>query len=146
MKDSKRKGDTIRPLDDQHSFDLLMLLLGEHWQDLYKQGLLPQSEINAAKTLLKKIGGLVLAIQQASILISNPKIGGSTIAGTLDIFNSSAQRLPERPDTERSEMIHTLDTLWNMNFSILTPNARNLLSVLAMLSPGKWYPFRYFMA
>lgn len=142
MKDGKRKGNTIRPLDDQQSFDLLMLLLGEHWQDLYKQGLLPQSEISAAKALLKKTGGLVLAIQQASILINNPKIGGATIAGTVEVFNSNAHQLPERADTERSEMIHTLDTLWNMNFSILTPNARNLLSVLAMLSPGMSYTFR----
>jgi hypothetical protein len=139
MKDSKRKGSTIRPLSEQESFDLLMLLLGEHWQNLYKEGLLPQSEINAARTLVKKISGLVLAIQQASILINNPNIGGETIAGTLETFNSNAQRLPERPDGERSEMIHTLDTLWNMNFSILTPNTRNLLSVLAMLSPGMSY-------
>ena len=113
-----------------------MLLLGENWQNLYQQGLLHQSEINAAKTLLKKLGGLVLAIQQAALLINDPNIGDATIAGTLGIFNSNAQRLPERPDTERSEIIHALDTLWNMNFSMLTPNARNLLSVLAMLSPG----------
>jgi hypothetical protein len=136
MKDNQRKGDTVKPFNDQQSFDLLMVLLGERWQDLYKRGLLRPSEVNAAKTLLKKIGGLALGIQQASILINNPDIGGQTIAGTLEIFNSSSQRLPERPESERSEMIHALDTLWNINFSILNPNARNLLSVLAMLSPG----------
>jgi hypothetical protein len=115
-----------------------MLLLGEKWQNR----LLPQSEITAAKTLLKKLGGLALGIQQAAVLINNPEIGGSTICGALELFNSNAQRLPERPDTEqRSEMIHALDTLWNMNFSILTPNARNLLSVLAMLSPGMSFLF-----
>lgn len=144
MKDSQRKGDTIKPLNEQQSFDLFMLFLGEHWQNLYERGLLRQSEINAAKTLLKKLSGLMLAIQQASLLINNPEIGGSTIAGTLEIFNSNAQRLPERPDTERSEMIHALDTLWDMNFSILTPNARNLLSVLAMLSPGTSFLVSYF--
>ena len=111
-----------------------MILLGEQWQNR----LLRQSEITAAKTLLKKLGGLALAIQQATVLINNPEIGGSTISGALELFNSNAYRLPERPDTEaRSEMVHALDTLWNMNFSILSPNARNLLSVSAMLSPGK---------
>jgi hypothetical protein len=144
MKDNQRKGDTVKPFNDQQSFDLLMLLLGEYWQNLHTRGLLRQSEINAAKTLLKKIGGLALAIQQASILINNPDIGGATIAGALELFNSNAQRLPERPDTERSEMIHALDTLWNMNFSILTPNARSLLSVLAMLSPGMLLLVSYF--
>jgi hypothetical protein len=143
VKDGQRKGNTIKPLNEQQSLDVLMLLLGEHWQNPYKQGLLHHSEINAAKTLLKKIGGLVLAIQQASVLINNPDIGGATIAGTLVIFNRNVQRLPERPDAE-SEMTHTFDTLWNMIFSILTPNARNLLSVLAMLSPGMLFPVAYF--
>lgn len=136
MRDSKRKGDTIKPLNEEQSFELLMLLLGEQWQKQYERGLLPQSEISAAKSLLKKTGGLMLAIQQAAVSIENADIGGETIAGTLEIFNSNAQRLPERPHRERSEMIHALDALWNMNFSILTPNARDLLSVLAMLSPG----------
>lgn len=116
-----------------------MLLLGEQWQSR----LLRQAEITAAKTLLKKLGGLALAIHQAAILINNPEIGGSTISGALELFNSNAQRLPPRPDTTRTEMIHALDTLWNMNFSILTPNARNLLSVLAMLSPGMWFLILY---
>lgn len=135
-KDMQRKGDTVKPFNEQESFDLLMLLLGERCQRLYEQRMLRQSEIIAAKMLLKRIGGLPLAIQQAAILINNPEIGGSSIAAALKLFNSNAQRLPERPERERSEMIHALDTLWNMNFSILRPNARNLLSVLAMLSPG----------
>jgi hypothetical protein len=78
----------------------------------------------------------MLAIQQAAVSIMNPDIGGETIAGTLEVFESNFQSLPEGPDKERLEMIRALDALWNMNFSILTPNARNLLSVLAMLSPG----------
>lgn len=140
MKDSQRKGDTVKPFNDQQSFDLLMVLLGEKWQNQYSRGLLRTTEITAAKTLLKKIGGLALAIQQAAVLINNPNIGCENIAGALELFNSNAQRLPERPDTDRSEMVHALDTLWNMNFNILTPNARNLLSVLSMLSPGMSNP------
>jgi len=140
MKDAQRKGDTVKPFNEQQSFDLLMVLLGESWQNQYSRGVLRATEIAAAKTLLRKIGGLALAIQQAAVLINNPNIGCNNIAGALELFNSNAQRLPERPDTDRSEMVHALDTLWNMNFSILTPNARNLLSVLAMLSPGMLIP------
>ena len=134
VKDKQRSGDTVKPFNEQQSFDLLMLLLGEKWQSR----LLRQSEITAAKTLLKKLGGLALAIQQAAVLIDNPAIGGSTITGALELFNSNTQRLPPRPDTDRTEIVHALDTLWNMNFSILSPNARNLLSVLSMLSPGRF--------
>jgi hypothetical protein len=125
----------VKPFNAQQSFDLLMLLLGEHWQNRP----LCQSEINAAMSLLKRLGGLPLAIQQAAVLINNPEIGGSSISGALEIFNENSQRLPPRPNSERSEMVHALDTLWNINFSILGTNARNLLSVLAMLSPGMWF-------
>jgi hypothetical protein len=134
MKDGQRKCDTVKPFNEQQSFDLLMVLLGENWQNQYSRGLIRSTEIAAAKTLLKKIGSLALTIQQAAVLINNPDIGGNNIAGALELFNSNAQRLPERPDTDRSEMDHALDTLWNMNLSDLTPNARNLLNVLAMLS------------
>ena len=136
MKDNHRKGDTVKPFNEPQSYEFLMLLLEEKWQNMHKRGLLRQSEVNAAKTLLKKTGGLALAIHQVSILINNLDIGGSTIAGALELFNSNARRLPERPELEGSEMIHALDTLWNINFSVLSPNARDLLSVLAMLSPG----------
>jgi len=140
MKDAQRKGDTVKPFNEQQSFDLFMVLLGETWQNQYSRGVLRQSEIIAARTLLKKIDGLALAIAQAAVLINNPDIGCNNVARALELFNSNAQRLPERPDTDRSEMIHALDTLWNMNFSILKPNARNLLSVLALLSPGMSIP------
>lgn len=143
MRDSKRKGDTIKPLSEEQSFDLLMLLLGERWQNLYKQGLLHQSEISAAKTILTETGGLMLAIQQAAVSINNPDIGGESIAETLEVFNSKVKRLPERPYKEQSEIIPALDALWNMNLSILTPSARDLLSVLAMLSPGMCFQVSY---
>jgi hypothetical protein len=120
-----------------------MLLLGDRWQNLYKQGLLHQSEISAAKTLLKETGGLMLAIQQAAVSINNLDIGGETIAETLEIFNSNVQRLPGRSYKEHSEKNPALDALWNMNLSILTPNARDLLSVLAMLSPGMCFQVSY---
>jgi hypothetical protein len=138
MKDDQRKGETVKPFNDKQSYELLMMLLGEKWQTMDRRGVLRQSEITAATTLLTKIGGLALAIQQAAILILNPDIGGSTIAGCLEVFNSNSMRLPQRPHgEERTGMVHALDTLWNMSFSVLSQNARSFLSVLAMLSPGK---------
>lgn len=139
-KDNNRNGDTIKPFDEPQSLDLLMILLGPNWESLYKHGQLRESEINAAKTLLQKIGGLALAIQLMSILINDSEMGDSTIASTLKKFDESAQQLPTHPDAERSEMVRSLGTLWNMSFSILSLNARNLLSVLAMLSPGMLFP------
>jgi len=46
--------------------------------------------------------------------------------------------LPPRPSGERSVLVHSLDTLWNMTFSNLTRNARDLLSVLSLLAPGQF--------
>ena len=79
---------------------------------------------------------LALAIQQAANLILNPSIGGSTIVTTYELFKENLRSLPERQSGERSEIVHSLDTLWNMTFSSLTRNARDLLSVLSLLSPG----------
>ena len=112
MKDSQRRGDTVKPFNEKQSYELLMQLLGEQWQSLDRRGLLRGSEIAAAKTLLDKIGGLALAIQQAAILILNPDIGGSTISAALELFNSNSKRLPQRPHgEERSEMIHGITHL-----------------------------------
>jgi hypothetical protein len=83
MKDGQRKCDTVKPFNEQQSFDLLMVLLGENWQNQYSRGLIRSTEIAAAKTLLKKIGSLALTIQQAAVLINNPDIGGNNIAGVM---------------------------------------------------------------
>jgi hypothetical protein len=79
-----------------------------------------------------------LAIQQAATLIKDPDIGGPTIASTYELFKERAKDLPLRPTGVRSDIIHSLDTLWNMTFTRLSRNARDLLSGLALLSPGKY--------
>jgi hypothetical protein len=58
MNDNKRKGDTVRPFNDRQSWDLLVKLLGSEWQDLDRKGLIKVSEDQAAKGLLKSIGGV----------------------------------------------------------------------------------------
>jgi hypothetical protein len=58
MKDNRRKGDTVKPFNEKQSWDLLIKLLGSDWEDLDKKGLIKVSEEQAAKTLLKSIGGV----------------------------------------------------------------------------------------
>ncbi|MCJ1400647.1 hypothetical protein MMC11_003855 [Xylographa trunciseda] len=135
MKDMKRRGETVKPFNEQQSWDLLMQLLGPDWKAMDKQGSIKVSEENAARSFLAKLGGLALAIQQAANLIINPSIGGTTIVTTYELFKENLRSLPERQSGERSEIVHSLDTLWNMIFSSLTRNARDLLSVLSLLSP-----------
>lgn len=137
MKDDERKGDTVKPFDPNQSFDLLCQFLGDDWRDLQQRQLLKMSEVTAAREFLKRLEGLALAIQQAAILIRNEKIGGPTIETTFDLFKEHARQLPERQIGKRSDTYHSLDTLWDMNFRLLSANARNLLSVLSLLSPGK---------
>lgn len=137
MQHDDRKGDTVKPFNAEQSFDLLFQLLGDDWRDLQRRKLLAQSEVKAAKELLEQLQGLGLAIQQAAILIKNDKIGGPGIETTYEMYKEHARNLPERQRGKRSETYHALDTLWDMNFKQLSKNARNLLSVLSLLSPGK---------
>ena len=81
---------------------------------------------------------LALAIQQAAQLIKNPNIGGTTIESTYELFKEHKKSLPPRPTGDRSDIFHALDSLWNVTFKNLTRNARALLSVLSLLSPGKF--------
>ncbi|PVH79051.1 TPR-like protein [Cadophora sp. DSE1049] len=137
MSDAQRKGDTVLPFTDKQSWDLLMKLLGPDWQDLDRKGLIQGSEEAAAKEMLKSLGGLALAVQQAAQLIKDPTIGGKTIASTLNSFKEHQRKLPERQASTRSDIVHALDSLWSMTFSHLTRNARSLLSVVSLLSPDQ---------
>jgi hypothetical protein len=136
MKDDDRKGDVVKPFDAKQSFDVLFQFLGDEMRDLQKKGLLKQSEVNAAKDFLEELGGLPLAIQQAANLIKNEEIGGQSIETTLDLFKQHSRTLPERQPGKRSTTYHSLDALWDMNFHMLHRDARQLLSVLSLLSSG----------
>jgi len=137
MQYGNQKGLTVKPLDAKQSFDLLFQLLGDDWRDLQRRGLLPPSEVKAATEFLGQLQGLELAIEQAAILIKNDKIGGLKIEPTYEIYKEHARNLPDRHRGKRSNTYHALNTLWDMNFKQLSKDARNLLSVLSLLSPGK---------
>ena len=57
---------------------------------------------------------------------------------TYEEFKSNQSALPQRQAGPRSDTVTALDTLWNMRFTNLSRNALALLSVLALLSPGKY--------
>ena len=135
-KDLQRKGETIKPFGPAQSWDLLLQLLGDDWKKMEREGQIPPSEVSAAKNMLEKLGGLVLAIQLAAILIKNPEIGGHTISKTYKMFKEKSRTLPERHVSDRSSTEKSLDALWDMTFNSLTKNARALLGGLAWLSPG----------
>jgi hypothetical protein len=81
---------------------------------------------------------LALAIEQAAELIKNDAIGGPNIASTYESFKERQKDLPERAIGMRSDTVHALDSLWNMRFTNLSRNSLALLSVLSLLSPGKY--------
>jgi len=81
---------------------------------------------------------LALGIEQAASLIKNPRIGGATIASTYESFKEHKRKLPPRATGQSSDIIQSLDSLWNMTFTNLTRNSRDLLGVLSLLSPGEF--------
>jgi hypothetical protein len=135
-KDIQRRGDTIKPFNSKQSWELLLEYLGEDWKSRDRKGLIDPSEMAAAKGLLENLEGLALAIQQAANLITNPKIGGPTVATKFALFKERMRTLPGRHFSERSSSEQALDTLWDVVFSALSGNARILLGVLSWLSSG----------
>ncbi|PMD63260.1 uncharacterized protein K444DRAFT_626991 [Hyaloscypha bicolor E] len=132
-----RKGDTVKPFDSKQSWELLLQLLGPEWQRQDREMKIPQSEITAAKAMLAMLEGLALAIQQAANLIRDDNIGGPTISRTFEVFKERIRTLPERYSSARSSAERALDALWDMNFSLLSKNAKVLLGVFAWLPPDK---------
>jgi hypothetical protein len=134
-----RKAGLIKPLDSIQSWQLLLQLLGDDWKKMEEDGDIPATETAAARLFLERLGGLPLAIHQAAHLITNPDVGGSTVTKTYDIFNERLQKLPERHSSPRGVSEKSLDALWDMIFTSLTPNAKALLGIFAWLSPGMFY-------
>ncbi|KAN0114720.1 hypothetical protein V8E51_004264 [Hyaloscypha variabilis] len=137
--DAHRKGDTIKPFTPKESWSLLMKLLGPEWVEKDGKGLITAPEERAATELLKCLGGLPLAIEQAAELIKDDCIGGLTIVSTYNqvAFKEQQCMLPERPAGSRSDTVLALDSLWNMRFTNLSRNGLALLSVLSLLSPDR---------
>jgi hypothetical protein len=144
FEDDQRHGETVPLFNEEERWNLLMAHLGPEWeaQHFAEGDMMVEVEKAAAKTLLDKTGGLPLAITHAASLIKNPNIGGSpsrpydtSVRGFLEVFRESYIRLSERQSGPRDPLFHSLDTIWSIAFSALSPNARALLGVLALLCP-----------
>ena len=134
--EESRAGDHIPLFTLDERWDFLMQQLGDEWQNNHLGGARGQYEKKAAKALMEKLGGLALAISQAAALILENKITGDTSVVTfLNQFEVQRQRLPPRQIGHRDNLIHALDTVWSIAFDALSPNARSLLGVFALLSP-----------
>jgi hypothetical protein len=113
-----------------------MKLLGLKWQNEYLEGETGALEREAGTRLLNHLGGLTLAIVQAATLIKETRVtGDQSIRTLLALFEDSRAKLPPRQIGHRDNLIHSLDTVWSIALNSLSPNARSLLSVLALLAP-----------
>ena len=56
--DAQRHADTIKPFNERQSWDLFMKFLGPTWQQKDKDGRMNGVEEKAARTLLKRFGGV----------------------------------------------------------------------------------------
>jgi Cdc6-like AAA superfamily ATPase len=143
FEDDKRYGETVPFFKENERWDLLMALLGEKWQKehLEESDMLVPLERVAAETLLERTKGLPLAITHAAKLVVNPKISrhkdipDTSVRGFLELFNEAHKTLSPRPTGDRRQEFYALDTIWSIAFTALSPNARAILGVLALLSP-----------
>jgi len=58
MKDSNRKGETIKPFGEKESWDLLVRLMGDAWTRAERLGQIKDADYQAAREWLDKLGGL----------------------------------------------------------------------------------------
>jgi hypothetical protein len=58
MKDKNRKGETVKPFNEQESWDLLVKLLGDKWTEAEKSGQLKPADKLATREWVRKLEGL----------------------------------------------------------------------------------------
>jgi len=137
IKEERRSGSTIKPFDYAQSWELLLGLLGDDWKAGDRERNIAQSEVAAAKGLLRAADGNALAILLISLLIKGLSLGEFDIVSTYKVFKEQRKILPERLSKPRLEPERSLDALWEMAFMPLTKNARLLIGVLSWLSSGE---------
>lgn len=147
FEDDQRKGKTVPFFTSEESYANLMAQLGPDWQTAHLSpgGVMSEVEKLSARTLLKEIGGLPLAIKYASRLILNREVGmtrpggrgDDSIHGFLELFDQSSKALPQRQSGPRNPTVHSLDTIWSIAFDALSSNTRAILQVLALVSPDE---------
>jgi hypothetical protein len=132
IKDIRRGGETVPTFNEDESQELLLMLLDQSWQERHLLEPFRESDLAAGRALMREIGGLALAIEQAAKLITKQD---RSLRGFLDLFMAQRPKLPVRQLGTRDRWIQSLDTIWSIAFDELSTNARALLGVLAFLAP-----------
>lgn len=140
FEDDQRHGETVQLFNEVERRQLFLSCLGEDWQSthLNPEDMMVDIEDAAMFALLKKTGGLPIAIRHAATIILDFEINPRrTIRAFMEMFSDSYQDLPRRQMAERDPLVRVLDTIWNISFSNLQAPAKNILSGLSLLAPDK---------
>ena len=140
FEDDQRHGETVQLFDDLERRELFLACLGPEWKTahLNNEDMMVDIEEAAISALLKKTGGLPIAVRAAAVLILDTRINEhKTTRAFMEMFHDSYQRLPRRQLSNRDPLIQTLDTIWSISFNHLQPAAKSILSGLALLAPDK---------
>ena len=138
FEDENRHGETVQLFTDQERRNLLLALLGDEWvgRHLDPEDMMHEIEEAAIAALMKKTGGLPIAIRHAATQIRDPEINETgTVRAYMELFNMSFHTLPPRQTTIRDPLIQSLDTVWNIAFKNLETPAKNILSGISLLAP-----------
>jgi hypothetical protein len=91
-------------------------------------------EIAAENTLLSKLDGLALGIQQIAALINQRQESPTAIRDFLTIYEENVVKFHKK-DNARVDYPHNLATVWRIAFQSLSPNSKALLGSLSLVSP-----------
>ncbi|KAJ9617240.1 hypothetical protein H2200_000961 [Cladophialophora chaetospira] len=140
FEDDQRRGETVQLFTDTERRQLFLACLGEDWQSshLNTEDMMVEIEDAAISALLKKTGGLPIAIRHAATLIVDKDVNSTLTARSfMEKFNDAYQSLPRRQISERDPLVRALDTIWSIAFSNLQAPAKNILSGLSLLAPDR---------
>ena len=130
-----RKGQTVQPFEFQDGWELFVRSVG--WESKLMNHEIPPDEVRAGEELVQEFDGLPLSIDQAASLLKTERFA-STIE-LLHAFRPAKAIVDPRPTHIHSKTNHAIDALWHVIFQNLGKNARNLLSILCLLSPDITY-------
>ena len=136
--DEHRRGETVQLLSDEKRRELFLALLGRAWtsKHLSEDSMMVQIESAAVDTLLQRTNGLPIAIfHAAKLILDRDIIKSQTAREFMETFQERYRKLARKPMGDRDEIVRSLDTIWDIVFYHLKPNARVILTCLGHLSP-----------
>ncbi len=90
------------------------------------------SDLSDARALVRDLGGLPLAIEQAAAFLD---VSAYTIAEYHRLWQRNAERVRQQHDPRRMSYPASVATTWLTSFEKLDANARSLLALLSWLAP-----------